>query len=182
MALVFAVLGLSMHIIFLFKRELLFEKKPFLIFFTITSTLFLLAYFFIWKGVGDPKFIRFLRVPFLTLSIFFVMKSVYLEFFEKNAEDTFWSMNPNLMKDGIFNALFWFLGFLIPLFLTYKVLWYKFLWNLARVLTTSLEFYGIHNLAGWQKDLISIADDRVSRGQSISVNLLSGLARATQFP
>ena len=45
-------------------------------------------------------------IPIMQLIIFFILSKIYKSFFGKNPEDTFWTMDTKLMKDGIFNFLF----------------------------------------------------------------------------
>ena len=67
--------------------------------------------------IGNPKFIPALKTPLIAIIIFYIMKKIFFFLYNKHAEDTFWSMDLSMMKDGIFNGLFWFLATMVPVFL-----------------------------------------------------------------
>ena len=115
------VLGLSIHGIFIFKRELLLEKQSYYSLLALSFVFFTLSYLFLRIQFGNPKLIPLLRLPLSAVIIFYVMKTIYFRIYKKNPEDTFWSMDLKLMKDGVFNFLFWVIGLLVPTFLAYKV-------------------------------------------------------------
>jgi hypothetical protein len=54
---IFVGLGISVHLVFLFKRELLLDKKYFLILFGITLFIFALSYFFLFVKPGNPSMV-----------------------------------------------------------------------------------------------------------------------------
>jgi len=117
---VFVLIAMSIHIIFLFKREILFDKKKFKALFIISVGLF--GFYFLLKGLNlKVRNIEMIQVPFLALTIFLLMSYVYNKVFGENPEDTFYSMDITLMKDGIFNALFCFIGLFVPIILVFKV-------------------------------------------------------------
>ena len=120
---VMVIIGLSVQLIFLFKRELLFDVRKFKVILLTSLALFVLSYLL---PSGNPMGYEFLRVPFLALLIFFVMSKAYKAMFGSNPKDSFsimsLSLDMSLMKDGIFNFLFWVLGTMIPVLLAYKVL------------------------------------------------------------
>src|SRR5205809_3568498 len=115
------VISLFVHIIFLYKREWLFDKKIFTVIATASLIFFSVSFILTTQSIGNPKFINALKIPLLASIIFFLMKTPFYRIYGKNAADTFWSMNISLMKDGVFNFLFWFLGIMIPAFLIYFV-------------------------------------------------------------
>jgi hypothetical protein len=118
---VIIVISLFVQIIFIYKREWLFDKKIFIGVVIVSVLLFGASMALTAQGMGNPKFIPALKMPFLVVLIFFIMKTMFFRIYERNAEDTFWSMNLSLMRDGVFNFLFWFLGIMIPAFLIYYV-------------------------------------------------------------
>jgi hypothetical protein len=122
MAFVFASIGMFVHIVFMFKREWLFDKKRFRLMLIVGAVLFALSYVLILNNVGNPSFVRFLTVPLLSLGVFYVLNYVFFKIYNRNPEDTFWSMDWSQMRDGIFNFLFWVLGIMLPMFITYEVL------------------------------------------------------------
>lgn len=113
------VVSLFVHIIFIFKRQWLFNKRT-LITITLTSLLFFgVSYALSKLNIGNPKFIPALRIPFLALAIFFIMERIFFQAYKRKPEDSFWSIDSTLLRDGIFNFLFWFFGIMIPAFLIY---------------------------------------------------------------
>lgn len=115
-------ISMSVHAIFIWRRKLLFEKKTFIMLLVLSAIVFFLSYALLQANIGNPKMVVLIRVPLLALIVFFLMKTVYFKIYDKNPVDTFWSMDIKLMKDGIFNFLFWVIGLLLPIFFTYKVL------------------------------------------------------------
>jgi len=122
MDLIFVAIGISIHVVFLFKREMLFDRRSFSLLLAVSVIIFALSYMLHKWNLGQPKTIILLKIPMLTLLIFFLMKTFYFKIFRKNPRDTFWSMDIELMRDGIFNALFWIIGLLVPIILVYEVL------------------------------------------------------------
>jgi hypothetical protein len=49
------------------------------------------------------------------------MSATYKMIFNKDAQDSFHSMDIRLMKDGIFNFLFWVIGLLLPVYIAFEV-------------------------------------------------------------
>lgn len=117
-----AVLGLFVQFIFLFKRELLFDKKSFTLILIAGVALFVLSYILMSNNVGNPNVVRLLTVPIMSAGVFYALNWVFFKIYNRNPEDTFWSMNWSQMRDGIFNFLFWFLGIMLPVVVTYELL------------------------------------------------------------
>jgi len=118
----FAIVGLFVQIIFLFKRELLFERRSFLLILLVSAIMFILSYILILNNIGNPNTVRMLTIPLLAAMVFYAIKYIFFKIYNRNPEDTFWSMDFGQMKDGIFNFLFWVLGIVLPAVITYKVL------------------------------------------------------------
>jgi hypothetical protein len=117
----FTIVGISVHAIFIFKREILFERRTFRVLLLISLIIFSL--FYLLRELTTPiKGLEMLLVPFLSLIVFWVMTSIYRRIFAEDAKDTYYSMDLKLMKDGIFNFLFWIIGLMLPILLAYKVL------------------------------------------------------------
>lgn len=113
------LVSLFVHIIFIYRRQWLFDKQPFN-FITLTSLLlFGISYVLSRLDIGSPKFIPALRIPLLTVGVFYIMKIIFFQVYQRNPKDTFWSMDLALMRDGIFNFMFWLFGIMIPAFLIY---------------------------------------------------------------
>lgn len=122
MAFAFAIMGLFVQIIFLFKREWLFEKRSFTLIFILSAASFVLSYILMLNHIGNPKIVRMLTIPLLAASMFYVVKRIFFKLHGRNLEDTFWSMDMSLMSDGVFNALFWFSSTVLSVLFTYMVL------------------------------------------------------------
>ena len=118
---IIVVISMLVHTVFLYKREWLFNKRIFMFIFSISTLFFLLGYFLVSAKIGNPKFTPALKMPLLALAAFFVMSNIFFKVYNKNPQDTFWSNDTSLMRDGIFNFLFWFFGTMIPMFLIYYV-------------------------------------------------------------
>jgi hypothetical protein len=121
MNIVITILSLFMHLVFLYKREWLFDKKLFLYLTLISIVLFVVSFVLLKLDLGDPKFTPALKMPLFALGVFFILNKIFVVINQRNPQDTFWSMDLSLMRDGIFNFLFWFLGTMIPAFLIYFI-------------------------------------------------------------
>lgn len=121
MTLLFTLVGMSVHGIFMFKREILFDRRTFRILLLISFLIFCL-FFLVKELTTNIKGVEMLLVPFLALLVFWVMANCYRGIFRQDAKDTYHSMDLKLMKDGIFNFLFWVIGLMLPILLAYKVL------------------------------------------------------------
>jgi hypothetical protein len=101
------VIGLNIYVIFLFKRELLLQIKPFSVLLAFNILLFITAHLLEYHHIGNPNFIAALKIPAPQQLLFFGMLNIYRKIYHKDPQDTFWSMDWKLMKDGIFNFIFW---------------------------------------------------------------------------
>lgn len=123
MDIIFGTLGFSIQIIFMFKREWLFERRTFSVIYLISSILFISFYILNYSGItADYKTTKLLTVPLLASSIFYVIKLVFFMIHGRNLQDTFWSMDSSLMSDGFFNAIFWLLGGVLSMLFAYLIL------------------------------------------------------------
>jgi hypothetical protein len=120
LALVFALISLSVHAIFLFKREILFDSKKFGVLLKIAAGLFLLRYLLQWASI-HPRNIGAIQVPFLALLLFYVMRLIFNVILDRDPEDSYMSNDMSLMKDGVFNFLFWVIGLMVPVLFVYEV-------------------------------------------------------------
>jgi hypothetical protein len=111
---------MSVHTIFLAKREILFDKRKFRILLVIS--LVFVGLYYIIRGLDIYiKSIEGLLVPFFALLVFLGMTTIYRKIFGQNAKDSFHSMDLKLMKDGIFNFLFWVIGLLVPIYIAFEI-------------------------------------------------------------
>ena len=121
MTLVLVIIAMSVHAIFLFRREMLLDKKTFKI--LVATSLVLVGLFYLTKGLEkEIRNIQMLTVPFFALMVFLIMKTIYRMIFKEDAQDSFHSMDIGLMKDGIFNLLFWVIGLLFPMYIAVEIL------------------------------------------------------------
>ena len=74
------------------------------------------------EHAGFPTNIDFfliLKMPLLSLGLFKAMQWVFVRLFGYRPRDSFWSMDWRLIKDGLFNSLFWILGLIVPMALIF---------------------------------------------------------------
>lgn len=117
MTFIFIILGFTTMFVFLFKREILFKKETFYSLFLFNTVLFVSAFLFTYFFNEISENVVLLKIPILSQIIFLLMIQIFRKFYKKNPEDTFWSMNSALIKDGVFNFIFWITGILLPLLL-----------------------------------------------------------------
>jgi hypothetical protein len=118
----FASAGLFVHIIFMFKREWLFERRSLQFILLVSSIMFAVSYLLVSNNIGNADTLRMLRIPLLAAVVFVGIKYVFFKIYKRNPEDTFWSMDFGQTADGVFNFLFWVLGIVLPAIIIYKVL------------------------------------------------------------
>lgn len=116
----FIIFGLSTLIVFLYKREWLINKKSCMIIFLINSILFLSSYFLEYIIKINSKTVVALKMGLLSQLIFLLLITLYRKLYNSTPMDTFWSMDIKLLKDGIFNFLFWVLGGVIPAIIVFN--------------------------------------------------------------
>lgn len=112
MNVVFILTGLNIFAIFLFKRDWLLQWKPFLYLLAINSALFIAAHSLQYYAIGNPEFISALKIPAPQQLLFIILLLIYRATFKRNPRDTWHSLDWKLMKDGIFNFIFWTSSFL----------------------------------------------------------------------
>jgi hypothetical protein len=113
--------GTFVLLIFLFKRELLFQKSSMQLIWVASGLLFGLAIFFVRAQIGG-SLMKMLAMPLLTIVLFSAIKYVFFLIYKRNPEDTFWSIDWNQMPDGLFNFFFWVLAVALPTILVFKLL------------------------------------------------------------
>ena len=122
MDLIIVISGTKTLLIFLYKREWLLRKNSFFIIFFIDVFLFAISYVLTQHNAGNSKIIPVLKMPLIAVIIFKIMQYLFYIIYKKNPVNTFWSMDANLMRDGIFNFLYWILSIILPIILIFKVL------------------------------------------------------------
>ena len=67
----------------------------------------------LYKHIGNPNFVSALNIPAPQQILFLALVTIYRKIFHSDPADTLWSMDWKLMKDGIFNFIF-FLASMAP--------------------------------------------------------------------
>lgn len=116
----YVILGLNIQFFFLLERELLFSKKSALRVLVLNLILFLLGNLLYSLNFSDERFTLLLKMPFVSQLLLYLLFVVFIKFSSRPPKDTFWSMDINLLKDGLFNFTFWVLGIVVPVYLIFK--------------------------------------------------------------
>lgn len=119
---IFIYIGLLVNAILLFKRNWLLQRHLFNYLFLINTILFISAYILQYFFAGISDSVLFLKIPVLSQMIFKAHLIIFRSLYKRDPKDTFWSNDLSLMKDGLFNFLFWVLGNFIPILIVFKVL------------------------------------------------------------
>lgn len=119
MGFIYIILGINTLIIFLYKREWLFNKKPFVLLLVCNLLLFAIGYLAPVFSLNNSKMIVALKMPFISQMLFVCLTTVFKKVYKRNPEDTFWSMDIKQMKDGVFNFLFWIIAVVLPAILVF---------------------------------------------------------------
>ncbi|MBN2748997.1 MAG: hypothetical protein JXR57_05835 [Bacteroidales bacterium] len=116
----YIILGLSIVIIFLFKRDLLIDYNSSRIILVICIILFILGYILDTLAKQEKNFVIALKIPLLCLLIFWGFLWAFKKLFNRIPVDTFWTKERNVWKDAVFNILFWIIGIIVPVLLVFK--------------------------------------------------------------
>lgn len=102
MDIILVLIGLAVFFIFLFKREILIQKKSAIYFTTICVILALigiiLLYFNIKIGIN-------LTIPFVQYTLYRFSHFIFVKIYKREPKDTWWTMDLSLMTDGIYNFI-----------------------------------------------------------------------------
>ena len=116
----FVVLGLLMQVVFMYKRAWFDDPLRLRALAIAGALLFAVALVLEHAGFDSHNdFFRVLKLPLLSLGIFKAMQWAFVRLFGYRPRDSFWSMDWRLLKDGLFNGLFWVLGLISPLVLIF---------------------------------------------------------------
>ena len=110
------VFGQIILYIFLFNRKILVDKKYQFIFLFACIVLFVLGYILQNANVKGGEA---LKIPLLQWGIYRIFYYSFVKMYKREPKDTFWTMDKTLMVDGVFNALFWFIAFILPVILVF---------------------------------------------------------------
>lgn len=120
MGFLFILIGMNPLIVFLYHREWLLDKTIFKILLLVNLILFIVGYALQNNSINNFKLVVALKMPILSQLLFVILVFVFRKIFNRDPVDTFWTMDVKLMKDGIFNFIFWVLGGLLPAILVFK--------------------------------------------------------------
>ena len=116
---IYIALGMTTLLVFLYKREWLLNKNSALALLGWNLVLFILGSLLFNFEVGNPKMVVALKMPLLAQVIFIVLVSIFRKIYKYDPVDTFWTMDTSLMKDGIFNFLFFSTAIIFPAILVF---------------------------------------------------------------
>lgn len=103
--------------IFFFYRELLIERKSFKLIFGISLALFVAAVLLSIFLRGTPTLFPSLMNPLVSLSLFSLMRKLFIRWKNREPLDTFFNWQRGLAADRLFNILYFALGFWISIFM-----------------------------------------------------------------
>lgn len=106
-------------IIFLFYRKWLLKKNSFIVLFVLNCALFVLSYIMQYYAIENSKMVGALKMPLLAQIIFMGQIIVFRKMYKRDPVDSFWTMDVGLMKDGIFNFVFWLIAGILPVILVF---------------------------------------------------------------
>ncbi len=112
----FTALSLSTHVIFMYQRAWFDDPARLRALVVTGAVLFATALVLEYAGVHTKNdFFLMLKLPLLALGLYKAMQWGFVHLFGYRPRDSFWTMDLRLMKDGLFNFLFWVLGMLVPM-------------------------------------------------------------------
>lgn len=106
MNIIYLILGLNVYLVFILKREWLLKVKPFISLLILNCLLFVIAHVLGYYKIGNPNFVAALKIPAPQQLLFYVLLIIYKAIFNADPQDTLWSMDWKMMKDGVFNFIF----------------------------------------------------------------------------
>lgn len=113
---IFIIIGMNVSIIFLFDKRILDNKKYFNILLAFNALLFLTTSILVVSNVASNTAIRSLFIPLVCQLIYHYMSKWYFMKYERNSNDTFWTMDRDSYIDGWFNAVFWIISIVLFMF------------------------------------------------------------------
>lgn len=118
--LLFIPLGLLTQLIFLYRRAWFDDPPRLRVLAAVEVALFAGAFACEHAGFSaETDFFLILKLPLLSLGLFKAMQWGFIRLFGYPPRDSFHSMDWRLLKDGLFNGLFWILSLLVPLALIF---------------------------------------------------------------
>ena len=117
MNLIFVLIGLNVPIIFMFKINWLYSKKSMTVILLLNMCLFIVAVVLQNSETDYPKTLTALKMPSLSVIIFYILHQSFKILYKRNPENTFWVFNKKPTEDILFSALFWIIGIGLPFFI-----------------------------------------------------------------
>lgn len=114
------LVGTNLLAFYLFKYEWLFSKKPFNIILFLNFLLLVVGYALQHYLIGNQKFVIALKMPFISQLLFISFVTIFRKVYKRDPKETFWSMDWNLIKDGLFNFVLWLACLILPAILVFK--------------------------------------------------------------
>ena len=103
--------------IFLFDRSILSKRKTSTGILVLTILCFVTGYILAYLEFKGGEL---LKVPLLQFLLYKAFYLIFIKIFKREPLDSFWTMDKKLMKDGIFNFLFWVVAGIIPVLIVLK--------------------------------------------------------------
>lgn len=116
MNIIFILIGMNVTIIFLFDRNKLEDKGWFYRLLSLNILLFLIALTCLLTRFGKHTAVSSLFIPLIAQGIYYGLSKLFYLKMDRNAVDTFWTMDSRLFKDGWFNFIFYLISILLFLF------------------------------------------------------------------
>ena len=111
---IYILLGTNILAVFMFRRDWLLRKMPFLNLLAVNFLLLAVGYLFQYFSIGNQKFVIALKIPVLSQLIFIILVTIFRILNKRDPKDTFWSMDSSLMTDGLFNFVFVTVSLIFP--------------------------------------------------------------------
>lgn len=115
-------IGMAIQLIFLFKRELLTERKFEKWIWIGSAFIFIVGYYLANTYGESVKTLPILMMPIMAYGIFRIQLWIYMKLFKAEPVDTFYTMDLKLMRSGIFNFIFWVVGLIIPILISHELI------------------------------------------------------------
>ena len=116
MDIIFILIGINVIGVFLFDRSLLNNKGSFYKLLALNVMFFLIASICFFNNIGKQTAINALFIPLATQFLYSGLSILFYLGHQRNIEDTFWTMDKSLFRDGWYNFTFIIISMLLFLF------------------------------------------------------------------
>ena len=110
MDIIFIFIGINVMVVFLFDRSLLNNKVSFYKLLALIVFFFLIASICFAYNIGKQTSINAVFIPLTTQLAYNGLSRLFYIRYQRNIEDTFWTMDKGLFKDGWLNVSFWLIS------------------------------------------------------------------------